>query len=372
MRVRKCTLRRVQMPLREPVKTSYGMHAMKDVTIVIVETEKGAVGVAECVAMREPTYTEETVSTAWHVLTDFLVPSMRDVDINETRGLRYMSERWGRIRGNWMAKAGLEMAIWDAYAAETKVPLYQLLGGTVREVPAGISLGMNSDLDALQERARRAVADGFQRIKLKIAPGADVEPLMAIRRALPDIPLMADANSAYEGCAQLLAGLDGVGLMMIEQPLAYDDIVDHAALQDKLRTPICLDESIRSANDVRRAAMIGACKVINLKPGRVGGFGSSIAVHDEAVRLGLGLWCGGMYETGIGRLHNIALCSLPGFGLPTDTGPSDRYFESDIVDPPVTFHRPGFLAVEPLCGVASRVNWKRLDDFTVQSNTIVL
>lgn len=270
-----------------------------------------------------------------------------------------------------MARAGLEMAVWDAFAAETETPLYQLLGGQERDVPVGISLGMEDSVDALVERAQAANRAGYQRIKLKVAPGEDLLPLRALRDALPDLPLMADANSAYQDAPEsTFAELDELSLMMIEQPLSPDDLVDHARLQHRIQTPICLDESIRSAADVRRAAEIGACGVINLKPGRVGGFTQSRRAHDQACAHGLGLWCGGMYETGIGRLHNIALCSLPGFQLPTDVGPSDRYFVEDIVQPPVRFSRPGFLRVEAMCGVAERVDWRSLQRYTVHSEHI--
>ncbi|WP_328702661.1 o-succinylbenzoate synthase [Alicyclobacillus suci] len=369
--MKRCRLHRLRMPLRQPTRTSYGVHTGRDLIIVELETVAGARGVAECVAMREPTYTEETVETAWHVLRDFLVGRLRGQVFHSVDHLDRFADSLLAIRGNAMARAGLEMAVWDAFAAETETPLYQLLGGQERDVPVGISLGMEDAVDTLVERAQAANRAGYQRIKLKVAPGEDVLPLRVLRDALPDLPLMADANSAYQDAPEsTFAELDELSLMMIEQPLSPDDLVDHARLQHRIQTPICLDESIRSAADVRRAAEIGACGVINLKPGRVGGFTQSRRAHDQACAHGLGLWCGGMYETGIGRLHNIALCSLPGFQLPTDVGPSDQYFVEDIVEPPVRFCRPGFLRVEAMCGVAERVDWRSLQRYTVHSEQI--
>lgn len=255
------------MPLRQPTRTSYGVHTGRDLIIVELETTAGARGVAECVAMREPTYTEETVETAWHVLRDFLVGRLRGQVFHSVAHLDRFADSLLAIRGNAMARAGLEMAVWDAFAAETETPLYQLLGGQERDVPVGISLGMEDSVDALVERAQAANRAGYQRIKLKVAPGEDLLPLRALRDALPDLPLMADANSAYQDAPEsTFAELDELSLMMIEQPLSPDDLVDHARLQHRIQTPICLDESIRSAADVRRAAEIGACGVINLNP----------------------------------------------------------------------------------------------------------
>lgn len=370
VKIRRCTLRHISLPLRHPMRTSYGTHVDKHAILVVLETLQGSTGVAECVAMIEPTYTEETIMTAWHVLNDFLVPSLRNVSIESPQEIRAWLDTVQQIRGNQMAKAGLEMALWDALSAEKQLPLHTLLGGMVRDVPVGISLGMSDSTTNLLQQASDAWADGYRRIKLKIAPGCDFGPLSAIRQAVPDLPLMADANSAYHPSdAHALRKLDDLGLSMIEQPLGYDDVVDHAELQQLMRTPICLDESIRSAADARLALQLGATKVINLKPGRVGGFHSSLQIHDVAMSAGCGLWCGGMYETGVGRLHNLSLLSLPGFNLPTDNGPSNRYFVHDIVTPGVSFAKPGLLRVESLCGVAQRVDWQRVEACTIAVNT---
>jgi O-succinylbenzoate synthase len=265
-----------------------------------------------------------------------------------------------------MAKAAIEMAVWDAYTASTQRPLVDLLGGTRSEIPVGISVGIQPTIRTLLARVEQYLNQGYARIKVKIRPGWDMEPLRAIRQAFGEIPLMADANSAYRLVdAEHLRRLDELGLMMIEQPFAHDDLVDHAALQSQLATPICLDESIRHAEDARKAIQLGACRVINLKLGRVGGFQEAVAIHDLCRAAGVELWCGGMFETGIGRLHNIAITSLPGFTLPGDTAPSRRYFEEDVIDPPVDFNRPGYLAVERLAGVQARVCRERLRRWTV-------
>lgn len=365
MRLRQGRLYSISLPLREPMRTSYGVYQDKHAIVVVLETERGYTGVAECVAMLHPTYTEETIRTAWQITEEYLIPSLRGRDFEDPQDITNWFMGLEGIRGHRMAKAGVEMALWDAFAAESGTPLHQLLGGAIRDVPVGISIGMSDSIDVVVERAKAACKQGYQRIKLKIAPGHDLVPLQAIRDALPDTSLMADANSSYALSDSVPWEMfDALGLEMIEQPLAYDDLVDHAALQRRIRTPVCLDESIRSAADARRALQLGAAKIVNLKPGRVGGFGESIRLHNIVMASGGDLWCGGMYETGIGRLHNLALLSLPGFTRPTDNGPSNRYFVDDLVDPPVTFQEPGVLRVESFCGVASRVNWPFLEKRT--------
>jgi O-succinylbenzoate synthase len=366
MRVVKATLRQLSIPLRETTKTSYGALHDKDVIIVEVETAEGNRGVAECVAMAHPSYTEETVQTAWHILHDYLIPHLSGLEWIQSEDLHGFYRGMANIRGHAMAKAGLEMALWDAYAAETETPLHQLLGGQIREIPVGISLGIQADAKKACERAKIAVDDGYQRLKFKIQPGDDVAPLRAVRNSLPDVGLMADANGAYEHASlDVFQELDSLGLLMIEQPFAYNDFIRHAALQKTMRTPICLDESICSMEDLQLALKLDAGRVLNLKPGRVGGFQASREMIAVGAQRGMEIWCGGMYETGIGRLHNIALCSLDGFTLPTDNGPSDRYFIQDIISPKVEFSRPGFLLVEPMCGVASRVDWEAVHHFTI-------
>lgn len=371
MQVRKLTLRKLSAMMREPFETSFGREELKELVLVEVETAAGAVGFGECVAMTGPFYSSETTETAWHILRSYLVPLLRDWEALTPADLRQLPERFKSIRGHQMAKAALEMALWDAFAAETRTPLHRLLGGTRSEIPVGISVGIQADIPALLRKIEGYLAQGFQRVKVKIKPGWDVDVIAAIRSEFGDIPLMADANSAYSlGDIDRLRRLDEHRLMMIEQPLAYDDVIDHVQLQQQLQTPICLDESIHSAADARKAIELGACRIINLKVGRVGGFAESLKLHDVCRDNGIGLWCGGMLETGIGRLHNIALTALPGFNLPGDTAPSARYFEEDLIDPAVSFSRPGFLAVEDLCGVAERVRRDRMERWTRVSEVV--
>jgi len=372
MKLQNVVLRRLEMAMREPFETSFGVEHDKDVILVQVNTVQGAVGYAECTASTAPLYSEETNATAWHMLNDFLLPTLQTqpLDIQTVDDLRAASRLLQPFKGNRMAKAAVEMALWDAFANETKTPLHQLLGGTRSEIPVGISVGIQPTIAHLVEKVRGYVGQGYQRIKVKVRPGYDVQPLAALREAFPDIQLMADANSAYRlSDLAHLKQFDAFGLMMIEQPLAHDDIVDHARLQAELQTAICLDESIHSAEDVRKAAALGACRIVNLKVGRVGGFAEAMSIHDACVALDLELWCGGMLETGIGRLHNIALTSKSGFTLPGDTAPSARYFSEDIIAPAVEFSRPGWLAVEDLCGVQQRVDVSRVEKYTVAQVT---
>lgn len=342
--------------------TSFGVEYDKDVILLEVHTEAGAIGYSECVASTAPLYSEETNGTAWHMIRDFFGPRVIGTEYHSRDNLFEVSERLRPFKGNKMAKAAVEMAIWDAFANETQTPLVNLLGGEKTEIAVGISVGIQPTIDDLVKKVGGYLEQGFQRIKVKVKPGWDLEPLAALRSAFGDIPLMADANSAYR--LRDLAHLqrfDEFGLMMIEQPLANDDIIDHASLQAKLETSICLDESIHSAEDARKAISLGACRIINVKVGRIGGFAEALKIHDLCEKERLPLWCGGMLETGIGRLHNVALTTLPGFTLPGDTAPSARYFEEDLIDPPVAFSRPGFLPVEALNGVARRVRLERVE-----------
>jgi o-succinylbenzoate synthase len=365
MKIKSITLHQLHLPMKEPFETSFGAEEDKEVIIVQVETKDGATGFGECVASPAPLYSEETNGTVWHMLSDFFIPNIMKAPLDSLDDIKGIRMRLAPFKGNKMAKAALEMALWDAYANETQTPLVDLIGGTRSEIPVGISVGIQSSTEALVKKVEGYLQQGFQRIKVKIKPGCDYEPLKALRDAFGDIPLMADANSAYRlADIDVLKRLDQLGLMMIEQPLANDDIIDHATLQKYLNTPVCLDESIHSLEDARKAVELGACKIINIKVGRVGGFAEAILIHDFCRANGIDVWCGGMLETGIGRLHNIALTALPGFTLPGDTAPSARYFDEDVIDPAVTFSRPGFLAVEPLCGTASRVRIDRIEKWT--------
>lgn len=346
--IERVDLLRLTMRLRQKFVTSFGPQHDRDVVLLRVHAE-GVVGWGELVAGRTPAYSEETVGTALVVLREHLLPVALGRTVDDPRSV---DAWWRGVRGNPMAKAALEMAVWDAWSAATGQPLAAVLGGTRTAVPTGVSIGIQDSTAELLDRVTGFVEQGYARIKLKIRPGSDVDLVAAVRGRFPDVGLMADANSAYTlDDVDHLAQLDAFDLTMIEQPLAHDDIIDHASLAPRLRTPICLDESIRSARDADRALRIGACGVVNCKPGRLGGLGESLALHAWGVRTGTPLWVGGMLESGIGRLQNIALASLPGFTLPGDTSASDRYWANDIIDPPVRLATDGTVAVPAVAGV---------------------
>jgi O-succinylbenzoate synthase len=326
-------------------------------------TAEGVTGHGECVADTDPFYLPETLGTVWHLLRDFLVPMAFALDLRDPRELR---PALARVRGHEMAKAGLEMAVWDLFARRAGEPLYRLLGGRSGTIAAGVSVGLQKDAGALVEKVAREVAAGYRRIKIKIKPGQDKALVEAVRKRFPAVPLMADANSAYTlEDAPLFRELDAHGLMMVEQPLAWDDIVDHAQLQHQIRTPVCLDESIRSPEDARKALELGACRIVNIKAGRVGGLAASVAVHDLCRARGAPVWCGGMLESGIGRLANVHLQTLPGFTLPGDTSASARYFAEDLIDPPVTVSPEGTIAVPEDPGLGHEIVWPRVERATL-------
>ena len=313
-------------------------------------------------ADEDPYYLPETNQTVRHVLRDFLVPLAFRLEIAHPRELLGV---FARVRGHEMAKAAIEMAVWELYARREGAPLYRVLGGRGGTIPTGVSIGLQPTTAELMERVGEEVAAGYRRVKIKIKPGHDRELVEAVRARFPDLPLMVDANSAYAlADAPLFREIDRHSLTMIEQPLAWDDMVDHAALQRQLRTPVCLDESIHSAEDARRALALGACRVINIKAGRVGGFTGSLAVHDVCRAASMPVWCGGMLESGIGRLANVHLQTLPGFTLPGDTSASARYFEEDLVDPPVVVSSAGTIDVPEGPGIGREIVWPRVEKAT--------
>ena len=333
--------------------------------VIVALHDNGVTGWGECVADADPFYSPESTTTAWHVMTKYLVPGLigrrfeRAVDVAAT---------WRRVRGHPMAKAALEMAAWDLEAREAGRPLYELLGGRPRPIAAGVSLGIQPSIEALLDRVEAERASGYQRVKLKIKPGWDTAPVEAVRQRFGEIPLMVDANAAYTAAAaDDLAGLDQFNLMMVEQPLHYDDFVEHAALQRRLRTPVCLDESITGPSAAESALDLGACRVINVKPGRMGGFGPSLAVHELARARKIPLWHGGMLETGIGRAHNLHLSTLDQFTLPGDVAASRRYFVPDLIDPPIEVAPDGTVAVPPGPGIGVVPVPQRLQDATLHS-----
>ncbi|MBI4494674.1 MAG: o-succinylbenzoate synthase, partial [Chloroflexi bacterium] len=332
MRIERLELLHLKIDLLRPFETSSSRKTYREHVLVKVHAE-GLVGWGECPSSSDPYYCPETTETCWHVLRDFLAPSVLG---QPWESIAELVARYARVKGHHFAKSGLEMACWDLLARAQGRPLHALLGGTRAEIHSGVSLGIEADPDRLLELVDQFVAQGYRRVKLKIAPGKDVPVVARVRERYPELPLMVDANSAY-GLQDLprLKELDAFGLMMIEQPLAYDDIVDHARLQRALRTPICLDESIHSAEDARRALELGSCRIINIKVSRLGGLLEARKVHDLCYRKGVPVWCGGMHEYGIGRAANVAISSLPGFVLPGDISGSDKYYAHDIVAPPI-------------------------------------
>ena len=346
-------MRTVRLPLHEPFETSFGRIDSRLIFLVSV-TGEGLTGWGEVVAAEEPRYSYETVATAQHVIRDFLAPAMLSRPVND---LADLAARFNAFRGHNMAKAGLELAYLDLLAKMKKKSLSDLIGGTRADVPVGVSLGIQPSLDQLLERVDRYLAQGYQRIKLKIKPGWDVDVVREVRQRHPHIMLSVDANSAYTLADEsTFRALDDFGLIMIEQPLDHDDLLDHAKLQAELNTSICLDESITSANRARHALELGSCRLINIKIGRVGGYSQALAIHNLCYSRNVPVWCGGMLESGIGRAHNIALASLPGFTLPGDISASSRYFARDLIVPEVEVAPDGTVRVPTDSGLGFTVD----------------
>ena len=366
IRLERVVLREIRLPLKEPFKISSGV--VKDRRIMLLELQDsgGVRAWSECVAGEKPNYSPETIDTAWLAIREWLAPRLFGVALDGPADAHTRME--ADVRGHRMAKAALEMGLWGLVAAKEGVSLAQLLGGTQERIPVGVSLGIQATPEALVERATAAAKAGYRKIKLKIEPGREIAFVAAVREALPDAELMVDANNAYTlDDAGLLAQLDDFDLMMIEQPLESEDLVRHAELQRRLRTPLCLDESITSVNRLEDMLRLGSGRIVNIKPGRVGGFTSSIAIHDMARANDIPVWCGGMLESGVGRAYNVALASLPGFTLPGDLSPSSRYWERDVVMPEWTMDAEGMVTVpRDVPGLGVRVDEDRIDDLTVR------
>ncbi len=333
MHIDRITLHHLRMPLVAAFETSFGRITDRECILIEVRSE-GLTGWGECVADRDPGYAYETAGTAWHILRDFIAPAILGQDVT---GPADFPARVSQVRGHPMAKAGIELALWDLLGKRQGQSVRALLGGE-REavavgVAVGVSVGLQASPQALVETVGRYLGQGYGRIKIKIKPGRDVGDAEAVRRAFPDIRLQVDANSAYTlGTAAALRPLDNLNLLLIEQPLDEDDLWDHSKLQARFRTPICLDESILSARHARQALEMKSCRVINIKAGRVGGLSEAIAIHDLCRAAGAPVWCGGMLETGVGRAGNLALASLPGFTLPGDISATDRYYAEDVTE----------------------------------------
>jgi O-succinylbenzoate synthase len=363
MRIDRLELRLLRLPLVHFFETSFGRIYDKHFLLVTVEGG-GDIGFGECVAENDPYYSAETNETCWHVITGFLAPRVLGASFAHPRDVFPAMKA---VRGHNMAKAAVEMAAWDLYARQQRLPLSRVLGGTRTEIASGVSIGIQDSLDQLLERVERELAAGYRRIKIKIKPGWDIEAVERVRARFGGIPLMADANAAYTlADAAHLARLDPYDLMMIEQPLEYDDLADHARLQEQIRTPICLDESIHSVRHAEEAIRLGACRIINIKPGRVGGHRESIRLHDLCQAHGIPVWHGGMLESGLGRAHNVHLSTLPNFTLPGDVAASRRYFVPDLIEPPIEVSSRGTIAVPDGPGIGVAHVQARIDDATVR------
>jgi O-succinylbenzoate synthase len=365
--LREVALREIALQLKEPFRISSGVVSHRRIVLVELTDVDGVHVWAECVAGEAPNYSPETVDTAWLIIKDWVAPRVLGRGFERPEDVFPALER--DFRGHRMAKAGVEMGMWALAAVREGKSLSRFLGGTRDDIATGISLGLQETPAQLVEKARSALAQGYRKIKLKIQPGSDVQFVGAVREALgPDAPLMADANNAYTlGDADTLAALDAFRLVMIEQPLAWDDVVNHAQLQQRLKTPICLDESITGLDQAQNMVALGSGRIINLKPGRVGGFAASRAIHDFCARHKIPVWCGGMLESGVGRAYNVALASLPNFLLPGDLSPSARYWERDIVTPEWTMSPNGMVRVpREVPGIGVQVDVDRVEDLTVR------
>lgn len=355
------------MPLKNPFVTHLGAVKVREGIIIKITNSEGVSGFGEGVAFSTPWYTEETIKTSLHMLTDFLIPLIKNNPIDHPA---QASQLFSSLRRNYMAKAALETALWDLYAKSHSQPLSKILEGTRSNIAAGVVVATDSTTKALRQ-IDEYLKEGYQRIKVKISPTLDYTFLAEIRRSYPDLPIMADANSAYTlQDIDRIKALDDFNLLMIEQPLAYDDIIEHALLQKEIKTPICLDESINSYEDARKAIEFGSCKVINIKVGRVGGLHEAKRIHDYCFEKGIPVWCGGMIEFGISRAHNIALASLPGFSIPGDISSSNRFWEEDIITPEVNVQN-GSVAVPTGSGIGFDINEKRLREVMQWKETFV-
>jgi o-succinylbenzoate synthase len=369
LHVDRIELREIQLPLKAPFETSFGRVTRRRILLVTAVGRDGMTGYGECVAPENPFYNHETIDTAWLVTTNYIAPLLDAARITRAAQVR---DALAPIRENRMAKAGIDAAIWDLEAKLAGQPLWRYLGGTQAEIACGVSIGLQESTEALLEKVACEIEAGYQRIKIKVKPGRDVRLVEAVRRRFPHIALSVDANAAYSLATDcpLLKQLDQFALLMIEQPLAPGDLLDHARLQRSLDTAICLDESIVSLANARHAHELGACRIINIKLGRVGGYSDAKDIQAFAQAHDTPVWCGGMLEAGIGRAHNIALSTLPGFTLPGDVSASRRYWDEDIVEPPVTVSREGTITAPMGPGIGFDVKEAFIETLTVRRDTV--
>jgi len=363
MNIELIAIRELKMRLKAPFETSFGVTHNRRILLVEVVAD-GVSGWGEVTTGETPSYNPETTDTAWHVISDFIAPLLTGKSIASAADVATLL---AGIRGHEMAKAGVENALWDIEAQQKRLPLAKLVGGSWDEIRCGVSLGIRENPEALVKKVAEEVSNGYQRIKLKIKPGKDLEYVAAARREFPETQLSVDANSAYAlEDTEHLQKLDAFHLLMIEQPLRWDDIHSHAKLQKQIETAICLDECINSVNDAQAAIESGACRIINIKLGRVGGHSSARKVHDMCWQNNIPVWCGGMLEAGVGRAHNIAMSSLPNFTLPGDVSASARYWDEDIIDPEVEVTPQGTIRVPTTPGLGYKVKRELVEKLTVR------
>jgi O-succinylbenzoate synthase len=362
MKIESLILHHIRLPLVTPFATSFGSIDHKECILVELHAE-GLTGWGESAVEHDPGYNYETTGTAWHILKDFVAPSILGQDVADAADFH---RRARGIRGHHLAKAGVEMALWDLLGKRDGKSLKEMFGGVRNKVEVGVSIGIQESAPALVRAAERYVAQGYNRLKIKIKPGRDVEDASAVRRAFPDIRLQVDANSSYTlATSEALRPLDQLDLLLIEQPLFEDDIWDHRKLQAQLKTPICLDESVVSPRHARYAIEMEACRIINIKPGRVGGLSQGLEIHEMCCAIKMPVWCGGMLETGVGRASNLAIASLPGFTLPGDVSASDRYFSRDITYERFTLNPDSTIDVPGDPGLGVTIDKEALEQFTL-------
>ena len=367
MKIERIELREIQLPLVAPFETSFGQTTKRQIILVKVFAE-GLIGWGECTVGENPFYNHESTESCWMILRDYVAPMILGREIESPQQTTLLTSR---IRGNKMARGAVETAVWEMEARRQNVPLWQLLGGTQTEIACGVSIGLQETDAKLLKKIETEVAAGYQRIKIKIKPGRDYEMTKAVRKEFPHIKLTVDANSAYTlNDVELLKKLDEFDLLLIEQPLAYDDIIDHADLQAQLQTAICLDESILSVDDARKALKLNACRIINIKLGRVAGHTEAQKIEAYCRERQIPVWCGGMLEAGIGRAHNIAMSTLAGFTLPGDVSASKRYWAEDIIVPPVEVSAHGTITPPTGAGIGFEINEKHIEALTVREDAI--
>lgn len=367
MKIEQITLHLIRMPLVAPFETSFGRETERECILITLRAD-GLTGYGECVADADPGYSYETTGTAWHILHDFIAPLLLGQDVVDPADFQRRVEG---IRGHNLAKAGVEMAIWDLIGKRDGKSLRELFGGQLDKVQVGVSIGIQASPSAMVQTVERFLADGYRRVKLKIKPGRDVGDTAAVRSAYPDLRLQVDANSAYTlETAEALRPLDDLNLLLIEQPLFEDDIWDHRRLQATMKTPICLDESVISLRHARYALEMEACRIINIKAGRVGGLSQGLAIHELCRANNIPVWCGGMLETGVGRASNLALASLPGFTLPGDISASDRYYARDITHERFTLNADSTIDVPTAPGLGVSIDQQALKAFTLKETDL--